>query len=403
MTVLCAATAAAAEAMPKRIEFAPLPIVEPLEAEETPWTRAQHLLASARSALPQLANPRKLLKSLGEQSEVALAALAWAACSIGMTVLNKLAVNRTRAPVAVVVLQMLATCAVAAASGNLHFGQGWKLWAVSVPPLFVLMMVTSMLALQHVTVGTFVVLRNLGPIVTLGIETVLHRPDNLSCDLHTTASLAAIAAGVALYESHEVRLSLTGFFYLLANLAFACAERMLQRHLLAVKSVDVSKPALMILNNGIGAVLAGVVMLVLAPREGRLLVHSLHHKARARHALHPPSPPPPVACTACLASPPHTPTPRPPPRLLTARPPNAWQSGTGLAVVLSCVIGCAISYSGLWLQRLVTATSFMVLGSITKLVVIVFGIVFFADAAGPISVFGAGLSVFGGYSYARLK
>lgn len=79
------------------------------------------------------------------------------------------------------------------------------------------------------------------------------------------------------------------------------------------------------------------------------------------------------------------------------------QSGTGLAVGLSCLLGCAISYGGLWLQRLVTATSFMVIGSCTKLVVIIFGIVFFADAAGPISVFGAGLSVFGGYAYARMK
>ena len=79
------------------------------------------------------------------------------------------------------------------------------------------------------------------------------------------------------------------------------------------------------------------------------------------------------------------------------------QKGSGVAVALSCVLGCAISYSGLWLQRLVTATSFMVLGSITKLVVIVFGILFFADASGPLSVLGAALSVLGGYAYARMK
>ena len=45
----------------------------------------------------------------------------------------------------------------------------------------------------------------------------------------------------------------------------------------------------------------------------------------------------------------------------------------------------------------------MVLGSVTKLVVIVFGILFFADASGPLSVLGAALSVLGGYVYARMK
>ena len=42
----------------------------------------------------------------------------------------------------------------------------------------------------------------------------------------------------------------------------------------------------------------------------------------------------------------------------------------------------------------------MVLGSVSKLVVIISGILFFADASGPLSVLGAGLSVFGGYAYA---
>ena len=288
--------------------FAPLPIVEPLsEPDDTALARLRTLCAQLLRQLRRL--PKKVLgplrsrsTTLGEQAETVTAALAWAACSIGMTVLNKLAVNRTRAPVAVVIVQMLATCVMAAASCDLRFGQGWRTWAISVPPLFVLMMVSSMLALQYVTVGPFVVVRNLGPVVTLAIETALHRPDNLACDLRTTACLVAISFGVWLYESHEVKLSPIGFFYLLANLSFACAERMLQRHLLAVKAVDVSKPALMILNNGVGAILACLAAGVLVPREWRLLAHALRHK-----------------------------------------------SGTGFAVTLSCVLGCAISYCGLWL------------------------------------------------------
>ena len=77
--------------------------------------------------------------------------------------------------------------------------------------------------------------------------------------------------------------------------------------------------------------------------------------------------------------------------------------GCALALAVSCVGGGALSYTGIWLQRLVTATSFMVLGSVAKVAVIVWGIVFFADASGPLSTAGALLSVAGGYAYLRLR
>jgi drug/metabolite transporter (DMT)-like permease len=277
-----------------------------------------------------------------------------------MTLLNKLAVSKTRAPVAVVIVQMLATCLVAAASCDLQFGNGWRQWAVSVPLLFVLMMVSSMLALQYVTVGTFVVVRNLGPVFTLFVETAIHRPDKLAVegsvlpDWRALASTTAIALGVWMYEAHDVQFSAAGLFFLLLNLVLACAERMLQRHFLAVQKVEVSKPALMLLNNGIGAALALVVLLVMSPKEAKLLYHAMRHKP-----------------------------------------------GTGLAVAASCLLGCAISYTGLWLQRLVTATSFMVLGSLTKLMVIAWGIVFLGDASGFLSIMGAAISVGGGFAYAH--
>ena len=41
-----------------------------------------------------------------------------------------------------------------------------------------------------------------------------------------------------MYESADLSFSPIGLFLLLLNLAFACAERMLQRHLLAVRGVS---------------------------------------------------------------------------------------------------------------------------------------------------------------------
>ena len=67
---------------------------------------------------------------------------------------------KSDAPLAVVVVQMLVTVGCAIATCNLQFGEGTKLWAMSVPPLFAAMMATSTLALRYVTIGTFVVVRN---------------------------------------------------------------------------------------------------------------------------------------------------------------------------------------------------------------------------------------------------
>ena len=71
-------------------------------------------------------------------------------------------------------------------------------------------------------------MRNLGPLVTLVMEVALHKPDNLSCNARTTGATLAIAAGVWMYEANDMMWSERGFFFLLANLGFACAERMLQ-------------------------------------------------------------------------------------------------------------------------------------------------------------------------------
>ena len=91
---------------------------------------------------------RSPLFALVGASEAVLSAVSWAACSIGMTLLNKVSVNKSGSPYGVVLVQMGVTCIAAVATRDLRFGEGTRRWAVSVPALFVVMMVTSMLALQ---------------------------------------------------------------------------------------------------------------------------------------------------------------------------------------------------------------------------------------------------------------
>jgi len=88
----------------------------------------------------------ELVRNFSNLSTTVVAGLSWSACSIGMTLLNKHAVAKSDASLAVVVVQMLVTVGCAIATCNLQFGEGTKLWAMSVPPLFAAMMATSILS-----------------------------------------------------------------------------------------------------------------------------------------------------------------------------------------------------------------------------------------------------------------
>ena len=74
-------------------------------------------------------------------------------------------------------------------------------------------------------------------------------------------------------------------------------------------------------------------------------------------------------------------------------------SWTIFVIALSCAIGVGISYTGIWLQQLVTATGFMVLGCTCKLLVIVWGIVVDGDVSSPLAILGASLSLLGAFAY----
>ena len=285
-----------------------------------------------------------------------LVAAGWAVSSIGMTLLNKMAVSRAGAPLGILIFQMGITCVAALASRNVHLGKGSLTWTVMVPPLFVAMMLSSMLALQYVSVGTFVVVRNLGPLISLPIEATLH-PSSVACDVMTAVSLLGIFLGVVVYEGVEAVVaapSAMGIVLLVLNLSCTCAERMAQRHLLAVNVVDVSKSGLMLLNNLVGALLISCAV--------------PFHPGEIDRTL------------TALAS---------------------WP--TGLVIVLSSLVGTSISYFGLQLQQLISATTFLVAGVGCKMTVILVGIICFGELSRVGAVLGALASLLGCVAYTQVQ
>lgn len=92
----------------RRVHFATLPFAEECGSESSRPSLYEHAIA-------MIANTH-LAQAVSGAGEVPLAACSWATCSIGMTLLNKTAVARTHAPIALVILQMFVTFIIAFAS-----------------------------------------------------------------------------------------------------------------------------------------------------------------------------------------------------------------------------------------------------------------------------------------------
>ena len=276
-------------------------------------------------------------------------------CSAGMMIFNKLVLRAARLPVTVVMIQMaftvLALCAVPC---SLRFGSMRDVvrWALSVPFLFVIMLASSMFALDRASMGAIVVFRNVAPLITLAVERMLQ--ERVELDAQTAASLVYVLGGVWLYVSHDVSFSREGLGFMLLNMAAAVLERILQRRMIAVEPIDVSKTGMMLLNNAVA----------LLPATALLYATGEHTRWGELRQL----------------------------------------DAVGWAMLgASCVNAVAISWAGINAQGYVTATTFMVLANMNKFAVIAFGVAFLHEARSWQAIAGCVIALSGGAWYARAR
>jgi solute carrier family 35 protein len=277
---------------------------------------------------------------------------------------NKQVVKVYRSPVTILDMQLAFTVLVLATvfAWTLHFGSKrdvWR-WVSVVPLLYAGMLTTSMIAQLYASVGLQVVIRNLGPLVTLPIERVFNEP--IVADAYTWASLIFILVGIVLYmhqslmsqQGHELA---AGVVLMLLNLVVAMFERLYQRKLIAVEPVDVSKTGMLLLNN-LGAILP--VSLLLA-------VPGLNEAEAWR---------------------------------------TNWPKATVIdymLLVVSGICGIAIGWTAINAQQYVTATTMLVITNLNKIVVVAIGIIFMGDPHSPVALLGIGMALGGGVWYALAR
>jgi len=247
-------------------------------------------------------------------------------CSVGMLLFNKFAIKAFPYECTLVAVQMLFAAAslIIFTWKSLHIGSARDLlrWCMVVP-FFTGMLLSSILALKAAPMSLVVTLRCLSPLGAIMVERLY--PNPVAINHEAVLSIVIMFVGGFLYVSQiSDKAHLAGVGWVFLNSAIAIMDRCLQRYLLSKDQnpVDISKTGVTLINNLCGS----VPMLIAAYATGEL-----------------------------------------------AAVPSAIATMSNLDmfyVAMSCVIGLGISYSGVWAQSLISATSFLVMINANKFVII---------------------------------
>jgi len=197
--------------------------------------------AAAKQALTRQPQPPAPSVSASARSRLQTTSVVVLYCASGtlLTLANKLAVRVFPHPNAIAALQNAAavvmlrclTCASPATVGALPpltrsvLGQWLPLTA-----LFVGMLVSSLLALMHVSAVTLIVIRNLNSLTVAALEwAVLGR----ALSWGGAGALGGMLLGASLYGLHDVTFSATGYAWLAVNLVTTSAYQVLVKRIVS--------------------------------------------------------------------------------------------------------------------------------------------------------------------------
>jgi len=322
----------------------------------------------------ELAKKSTICIKMKQNAEIIFAVIFLMFCQSGMLIINKGVMIVWDLPITITIIQMAFASVVLLSLSKTLLGEKgivtlrigknddgslkWndvRRWSLAVPWLFALMLATSMLALHYSSTGAVVVTRNIAPIITLTIEALAK--EKVAVDVWTVAALVYTLIGVALYMMNDIEFSGIGFICIIANMGAGVMERIVQRRLIAVEPVDLSKMVLVLINNSVAIPLVAILLWPTKEYEDW-----------------------------------HT---------LKASDPDGPDNGFAyFLLVLSCFVGVAIGWAGVNAQFYLTATSFMVVGNVNKFVVIAVGMLAMNESASWQAILGCVIAVSGGFLYA---
>mmetsp|Transcript_3014 Transcript_3014/g.8712 ORF Transcript_3014/g.8712 Transcript_3014/m.8712 type:complete len:316 (-) Transcript_3014:130-1077(-) len=288
--------------------------------------------------------------------ETVLSACLYSTCAIGSLVFNKLAVYAFPAECTLLSIQMMfSVVCMLACFHSLHFGSFRDVvrWSL-VAPFFTGTLLTSILALKHAPVSMLVVFRVLSALLALGVERFY--PNPLTVNFCTVFSIIAMVVGSALYAGGSLH-TWAGLPWVLANMVFAVADRLLQRIMLSSEQrpVDISLTGVTLISNAWGF----LILLAVAWFSNEFAEI--------------------------------------PPAVAALQGPQMWW------ILCSCVVGTSLSFTAVNVQAHISATSFLVLVNVNK-----FGIIFCEGFIGArrltfIQMLGAVIALSAGMVYGQAR
>jgi hypothetical protein len=304
---------------------------------------------------PATENTSLLPPSLAQHGAFLMALLQFTISSVGMMLGNKVALDPTYGglplPCTLVLVQVTSTLALLAVFCRAYV---WQLKMENVIAwfpislLFALMLYTSLRSLLYATVSTVLILRNVGAILTTIVEYYVR---GMSVTRNILFAEILIVVGAFMYGWNTANFSPQGFFWVLLNVAAQVCYGVLLKHRMDTHPCikDMSKYTMSLYNNSLGLPLFLVVWLL----QGEAELLPVHLEKVNFLGV-------------CIIS-------------------------------TTCVIGFMISVSGFALQKLVSATSFLVINNLTKFLNILLGmmllrdrLVGILDSSGCVLALGAG-------------
>jgi len=277
------------------------------------------------------------------------------ASSAGTSCFQKLAITAFKRPLLLLAFQTIVGLVILAwFYKSIHLGS-WRDLCLFAPVSlgFTLKVVFSMVAYDYCTLGTYVVISSTCPLFSLPIEAIFFQKNKLIVTPHTVGSILVIIIGVAMYGLKQSRLGgqIIGIVALVLKTAVSVLYQTRQRYLMVEHPVDINDLGMMVYNCGI--CLFGVLVFAYPFGEYNGFI------------------------TMCEG--------------LTQR---EW-----FFVLMSCFLTYAIGYFSLKCQRVVSATSFHIIGSICKAVVILFGLIVLKEKYNSYSAFACVMVLIGGFWY----
>lgn len=294
---------------------------------------------------------------MSAQGGLASAVMSFCFASVTMILGNKLAVTAVPLPCTLVIIQAAGTllllqlpyCKRQTAPFSTATAVAW----LPIAALFTTMLFTSLQSFVYAGVSTILIFRNIGAIVTTIVEYFVRGE---AVNARVVASEICIVAGAVLYGNGAFDFSWTGAFWIFFNIGAQVAYGVLLKSRMesSPQLAGLSKFSMSRYNNLLAIPMVAAVLVV-----------------RGEAAS--------VAPT------------------LSSVTPTGWAY-----VALTCFFGFLISTSGFELQRLVSATTFIVINNLTKFFNILLGIFVLGDRVeGPATVGGCLLALLAGcwYSY----